>query len=97
MSSALLSVWDKTGLDGLARALVGHGYRLLSSGGTGAALAAAGIPFTEVSTYTGFPEMMGGRVKTLHPLVHGGLLGRRGIDDAVMAEHGIRADRFFSS
>ena len=89
MSSALLSVWDKTGLEGLARALVGHGYRLLSSGGTGAALAAAGIPFTEVSTYTGFPEMMGGRVKTLHPLVHGGLLGRRGIDDAVMAEHGI--------
>jgi phosphoribosylaminoimidazolecarboxamide formyltransferase/IMP cyclohydrolase len=89
MSSALLSVWDKTGLVELARALVGHRYGLLSSGGTGAALAAAGIPFTEVSTYTGFPEMMGGRVKTLHPLVHGGLLGRRGIDDAVMAEHGI--------
>ncbi len=68
---------------------IGHGYRLLSSGGTGAALAAAGIPFTEVSAYTGSPEMMGGRVKTLHPRVHGGLLGRRGIDDAVMAEHGI--------
>ena len=89
MSSALLSVWDKTGLVELAQALVGHGYRLLSSGGTGAALAVAGIPFTEVSVYTGSPEMMGGRVKTLHPRVHGGLLGRRGIDDAVMAEHGI--------
>ncbi len=89
MSSALLSVWDKSGLVELARALVGHGYHLLSSGGTGAALAAAGIPFTEVSVYTGSPEMMGGRVKTLHPRVHGGLLGRRGIDDAVMAEHGI--------
>lgn len=89
MSSALLSVWDKTGLVTLARALVGYGYRLLSSGGTGAALAGAGIPFTEVSAYTGSPEMMNGRVKTLHPRVHGGLLGRRGIDDAVMAEHGI--------
>jgi len=89
MSSALLSVWDKTGLVELARALVGHGFRLLSSGGTGAALAAAGIPFTEVSAYTGSPEMMGGRVKTLHPRIHGGLLGRRGIDDAVMVEHGI--------
>jgi phosphoribosylaminoimidazolecarboxamide formyltransferase / IMP cyclohydrolase len=89
MSSALLSVWDKTGLVELAQALVGHGFRLLSSGGTGAALTVAGIPFTEVSTYTGSPEMMGGRVKTLHPRVHGGLLGRRGIDDAVMAKHGI--------
>jgi len=49
----------------------------------------AGIPVTEVSDYTGFPEMMDGRVKTLHPKIHGGLLGRRGIDDAVMAEHGI--------
>jgi phosphoribosylaminoimidazolecarboxamide formyltransferase/IMP cyclohydrolase len=89
MSSALLSVWDKTGLVELAQALAEHGYRLLSSGGTGTALAAAGIPFTEVSTYTGSPEMMDGRVKTLHPRIHGGLLGRRGVDDAVMAEHGI--------
>lgn len=89
MSSALLSVWDKTGLVELAQALAGHGYRLLSSGGTGTTLATAGIPFTEVSEYTGSPEMMDGRVKTLHPRVHGGLLGRRGIDDAVMAEHGI--------
>ncbi|MEN6342115.1 MAG: bifunctional phosphoribosylaminoimidazolecarboxamide formyltransferase/IMP cyclohydrolase [Methanospirillum sp.] len=89
MSSALLSVWDKTGLVELARALAGHGYRLLSSGGTGAALKAADIPFTEVSAYTGSPEMMGGRVKTLHPRIHGGLLGRRGTDDAVMAEYGI--------
>ncbi len=61
----------------------------MSSGGTGKALAEAGVKFTEVSSYTGFPEMMDGRVKTLHPKVHGGLLGRRQIDDAVMAKHGI--------
>ena len=89
MSSALLSVWDKSGLVELAQSLVGHGYRLFSSGGTGVALGAAGVPYTEVSTYTGSPEMMDGRVKTLHPRIHGGLLGRRGLDDAVMAEHGI--------
>jgi phosphoribosylaminoimidazolecarboxamide formyltransferase/IMP cyclohydrolase len=89
MSSALLSVSDKTGIVDLARSLVAHGYRILSSGGTGRALATAGIPFTEVSAYTGSPEMMGGRIKTLHPRVHGGLLGRRGTDDAVMAEQGI--------
>ena len=61
----------------------------MSSGGTGKALAQAGIKYTEVSSYTGFPEMMDGRIKTLHPKVHGGLLGRRQIDDAVMARHGI--------
>ncbi|HOI14592.1 MAG TPA: bifunctional phosphoribosylaminoimidazolecarboxamide formyltransferase/IMP cyclohydrolase, partial [Methanoculleus sp.] len=89
MKWALLSVWDKAGIVDLAKVLIEHDYRLLSSGGTGAALAAAGVPFTDVSTYTGSPEMMHGRVKTLHPKVHGGILGRRGIDDTVMQEHGI--------
>jgi phosphoribosylaminoimidazolecarboxamide formyltransferase/IMP cyclohydrolase len=89
MRWALLSVWDKTGIVDLARVLVEHNYRLLSSGGTGAALQQAGISYTDVSTYTGFPEMMHGRVKTLHPKVHGGILGRRGVDDAVMQEYGI--------
>ncbi|WP_292730010.1 bifunctional phosphoribosylaminoimidazolecarboxamide formyltransferase/IMP cyclohydrolase [Methanoculleus sp.] len=89
MKWALLSVWDKAGIVDLAKVLVEHDYQLLSSGGTGTALKQAGIPFTDVSTHTGFPEMMHGRVKTLHPKVHGGILGRRGIDDAVMQEHGI--------
>jgi phosphoribosylaminoimidazolecarboxamide formyltransferase/IMP cyclohydrolase len=91
MKWALLSVWDKTGIVDLAKALVESGMNLLSSGGTGAVLKEAHIPFTEVSAYTGSPEMMGGRLKTLHPKIHGGLLGRRGIDDEVMAEHGIEA------
>jgi phosphoribosylaminoimidazolecarboxamide formyltransferase/IMP cyclohydrolase len=89
MKWALLSVWDKTGIIELARELVKQKYNLMSSGGTGKVLAEAGIVFTEVSSYTGFPEMMDGRVKTLHPKVHGGLLGRRQIDDAVMTKHGI--------
>jgi phosphoribosylaminoimidazolecarboxamide formyltransferase/IMP cyclohydrolase len=89
MKWALLSVWDKTGIVELARELVQHEYSIMSSGGTGKELAKAGISFTEVSSYTGFPEMMDGRVKTLHPKVHGGLLGRRQVDDAVMAKHGI--------
>ena len=89
MKWALLSVWDKTGIADLAKVLIKHDYRILSSGGTGALLQQAGIPYTDVATYTGFPEMMHGRVKTLHPKVHGGILGRRGIDDAVMQEHGI--------
>ncbi len=89
MKWALLSVWDKTGIIDLAKTLAGQKYNIMSSGGTGKALAEAGIKFTEVSSYTGFPEMMDGRVKTLHPKVHGGLLGRRQIDDAVMARHGI--------
>jgi phosphoribosylaminoimidazolecarboxamide formyltransferase / IMP cyclohydrolase len=89
MKWALLSVWDKTGIVELAQALAEKKYNLMSSGGTGKALAQAGIKYTEVSSYTGFPEMMDGRVKTLHPKVHGGLLGRRQIDDAVMARHGI--------
>ncbi|MDQ3495669.1 MAG: bifunctional phosphoribosylaminoimidazolecarboxamide formyltransferase/IMP cyclohydrolase [Pseudomonadota bacterium] len=88
---ALLSVSDKTGLLELARALHGHGVELLSTGGTAQALHAAGLPVREVAEVTGFPEIMGGRVKTLHPKVHGGLLGRAGHDDAVMAEHGIGA------
>jgi phosphoribosylaminoimidazolecarboxamide formyltransferase/IMP cyclohydrolase len=89
MKWALLSVWDKTGIVELAQALAEKKYNIMSSGGTGKTLAKAGIKYTEVSSYTGFPEMMDGRVKTLHPKVHGGLLGRRQIDDAVMAKHGI--------
>ncbi|MDD1701261.1 MAG: bifunctional phosphoribosylaminoimidazolecarboxamide formyltransferase/IMP cyclohydrolase [Methanoregula sp.] len=89
MKWALLSVWDKTGIIDFAQELFLQKYSIMSSGGTGKELARAGIKFTEVSSYTGFPEMMDGRVKTLHPKVHGGLLGRRQIDDAVMAKHGI--------
>ncbi|MCO5763556.1 MAG: bifunctional phosphoribosylaminoimidazolecarboxamide formyltransferase/IMP cyclohydrolase [Chromatiaceae bacterium] len=86
---ALLSVSDKTGLVDFARALAARGIEVLSTGGTASLLTEKEIPVTEVSDYTGFPEMMGGRVKTLHPLVHGGILGRRGIDDLVMLENGI--------
>ncbi len=86
---ALLSVSDKTGVIDLARALQAHGVELLSTGGTAKALRDAGIVVREVSDVTGFPEIMDGRVKTLHPAIHGGLLGREGIDDRVMAEHGI--------
>jgi phosphoribosylaminoimidazolecarboxamide formyltransferase/IMP cyclohydrolase len=86
---ALLSVSDKTGLIELAKALAAHGIELLSTGGTAKAIRDAGLPVKDVSDVTGFPEMMDGRVKTLHPLVHGGLLGRAGVDDAVMAQHGI--------
>ncbi|MDD4136275.1 MAG: bifunctional phosphoribosylaminoimidazolecarboxamide formyltransferase/IMP cyclohydrolase [Methanoregula sp.] len=89
MKWALLSVWDKTGIVDLARELTVHKFNIMSSGGTGKVLAEANIKFTEVSSYTGFPEMMDGRVKTLHPKVHGGLLGRRQLDDAVMAKYGI--------
>ena len=88
---ALLSVSDKTGLLDLARALAARNVELLSTGGTAKAIRDAGLPVRDVSEITGFPEMMDGRVKTLHPLVHGGLLGRAGVDDAVMAEHGIGA------
>ena len=86
---ALLSVSDKTGLIDLARALANRGIELLSTGGTAKALREAGLAVRDVSELTGFPEIMDGRVKTLHPKVHGGLLGRRGVDDAVMAAHGI--------
>ncbi|MDX1587554.1 MAG: bifunctional phosphoribosylaminoimidazolecarboxamide formyltransferase/IMP cyclohydrolase [Oleiphilaceae bacterium] len=86
---ALISVSDKTGIVDFARALTEAGVELLSTGGTHRLISEAGIPVTEVSEHTGFPEMMAGRVKTLHPTIHGGILGRRGTDDAVMAEHGI--------
>ncbi len=88
---ALVSVSDKSGLVELGRFLAGRGVEILSTGGTARALADAGIAVTEVSDYTGFPEMMDGRVKTLHPKVHGGILSRRGNpgDKAAMESHGI--------
>jgi phosphoribosylaminoimidazolecarboxamide formyltransferase/IMP cyclohydrolase len=86
---ALISVSDKTGIVEFARALQASGVEILSTGGTFKLLTDNAIPATEVSDYTGFPEMMDGRVKTLHPKIHGGILARRGTDDAVMAEHGI--------
>ncbi len=86
---ALLSVSDKTGVVEFAKALSHRGVELLSTGGTAKLLAEQGLKVTEVSDYTGFPEMMDGRVKTLHPKVHGGILGRRGKDDAIMQQHDI--------
>jgi phosphoribosylaminoimidazolecarboxamide formyltransferase/IMP cyclohydrolase len=86
---ALLSVSNKEGLLDFARALRSRGVTLLSTGGTAALLRNDGIEVVDVSSVTGFPEIMDGRVKTLHPKIHGGLLGRAGTDDAVMAEHGI--------
>ena len=86
---ALLSVSDKTGLIDLANALSARGVELLSTGGTAKALRDAGLTVRDVSEVTGFPEIMDGRVKTLHPNVHGGLLGRAGTDDAVMMQYGI--------
>jgi phosphoribosylaminoimidazolecarboxamide formyltransferase/IMP cyclohydrolase len=86
---ALLSVSDKTGIVELARELKERGIELLSTGGTAALLVSHGISVKEVAEHTGFPEIMGGRVKTLHPKIHGGLLGRRGIDEAVMRTHDI--------
>jgi phosphoribosylaminoimidazolecarboxamide formyltransferase/IMP cyclohydrolase len=86
---ALLSVADKQGLAQFALALEALGFEIVSTGGTAKALRGAGIIVTDVATITGFPEIMDGRVKTLHPLVHGGLLARRGVDDAVLEEHGI--------
>ena len=88
---ALLSVSDKTGIVEFARALAARGVDLLSTGGTAKLLAEAGLAVTEVSDYTGHPEIMDGRVKTLHPKVHGGILGRRGTDEGVMAENNIEA------
>jgi phosphoribosylaminoimidazolecarboxamide formyltransferase/IMP cyclohydrolase len=87
---ALISVSDKTGIVDFARELTALGVEILSTGGTYRQLQEAGIAVLEVSDYTGFAEMMDGRVKTLHPKVHGGILGRRGTDDAIMAEHGIQ-------
>lgn len=87
---ALISVSDKTGILDFAQSLHAMGVELLSTGGTAKLIAENNIPVTEIADYTGFPEMMAGRVKTLHPKVHGGILGRRGIDDTVMAEHQIQ-------
>jgi len=86
---ALMSVSDKTGVVELGQALIGAGVEILSTGGTAKLLADNKLPVTEVSDHTGFPEMMDGRVKTLHPKIHGGILGRRGIDDDVMQANDI--------
>src|SRR6202043_1886657 len=87
-----LSVSDKSGLIEFARALASHGIDLVSTGGTAKAIAAAGLKVRDVSELTGFPEMMDGRVKTLHPKVHGGLLAIRANAEhaAAMRQHGIR-------
>ncbi|MGV8843156.1 MAG: bifunctional phosphoribosylaminoimidazolecarboxamide formyltransferase/IMP cyclohydrolase [Pseudomonas sp.] len=87
---ALISVSDKTGILEFARELVALNVEILSTGGTFKLLQDNAVAAVEVADYTGFAEMMDGRVKTLHPKIHGGILGRRGIDDAVMSEHGIR-------
>ena len=91
IKTALLSVSDKTGVLELAQALHAHGVKLLSTGGTAKLLADAGLPVVEVATHTGFPEMLDGRVKTLHPKIHGGLLARRDLPEhmAALSEHGI--------
>ncbi len=86
---ALLSVSNKSGIVEFAQALLQAGFGLLSTGGTYRLLKEHDVAVTEVSDYTGFPEMMDGRVKTLHPKIHGGILARRGIDDEIMSAHGI--------
>jgi phosphoribosylaminoimidazolecarboxamide formyltransferase/IMP cyclohydrolase len=88
---ALISVSDKTGIVEFAKALAAGGIEILSTGGTCRLLRDEGVTVVEVSDHTGFPEMMDGRVKTLHPKIHGGILGRRGVDDPVMDEHDIAA------
>ncbi|HEY8356395.1 MAG TPA: bifunctional phosphoribosylaminoimidazolecarboxamide formyltransferase/IMP cyclohydrolase, partial [Ramlibacter sp.] len=89
--NALISVSDKTGIAELAAALHAQGVRLVSTGGTAKLLAQQGLPVTEVAELTGFPEMLDGRVKTLHPMVHGGLLARRDLPEhmAALQQHGI--------
>ena len=87
---ALISVSSKIGVVELARQLVTLGFELLSTGGTAALLKEQQIPVTDVSTCTGFPEIMGERVKTLHPAIHGGILRRPGVDDEVLAQHHIQ-------
>ena len=91
MPRALLSVSDKTGIADLARGLAARGFELVSTGGTARTLQSAGLPVTGVSSVTGFPEMLDGRVKTLHPALHGGILARRDHPDdlAALAEQGI--------
>ena len=89
---ALISVSDKTGVLEFARELHNFGIEILSTGGTAELLRKGGVPVIQVSDYTGFPEMMDGRIKTLHPRVHGGILGRRDVPEHMkaMEEHGIR-------
>src|SRR4051794_26522842 len=91
ISQALLSVSDKSGLVEFASALNSLGVKLLSTGGTARTLQQAGLPVTDVGTYTGFPEMLDGRVKTLHPKIHGGILARRDVPEhiASLEAHGI--------
>jgi len=91
ITRALLSVTDKSGLKEFGTFLAGQGVELLSTGGTAKMLRESGVPVVEVSDYTGFPEMLDGRVKTLHPKIHGGILGRRDLDShrQQMAHHGI--------
>ena len=91
VKSALVSVSDKTGIIEFCKELEKLGIRIISTGGTANLLKDNGVAVTDVSDYTGFPEIMDGRVKTLHPKIHGGLLARRGRDDDVMHEHGIEA------
>jgi phosphoribosylaminoimidazolecarboxamide formyltransferase/IMP cyclohydrolase len=91
ITRALLSVSDKTGIVAFAADLRQLGVEILSTGGTAQLLSKNNIQVTEVSDYTGFPEMMAGRLKTLHPKIHGGILARRGVDDKVMAKNGIQA------
>ncbi|MCA9481687.1 MAG: bifunctional phosphoribosylaminoimidazolecarboxamide formyltransferase/IMP cyclohydrolase, partial [Nitrospira sp.] len=93
LGKALISVSDKTGIEKVAKGLVALGADILSTGGTAKMLQDAGVAVTEVATYTGFPEILQGRVKTLHPKIHGGLLGRRSVDSHVkqMQEQGIAA------
>lgn len=90
IKNALLSVSNKQGIAELARSLIEMGCAVYSTGGTGRVLRDAGIPYTELSDYTGFPELMNGRVKSLHPLVHGGILSRRDVDRAEARQHGIK-------
>ncbi len=91
IARALISVSDKTGLPEFGRSLAARGVEILSTGGSAAALGAAGVPVVEVAAHTGFPEILGGRVKTLHPTIHGGILARRNRADdrAALAAHGI--------
>ena len=93
MRKAIISVTDKTGIVEFAKSLVGFDVEILSTGGTAKVLRDGGVSVTDISAYTGFPEMMDGRVKTLHPKVHGGLLGLRDNPEhvKVMAEHGIES------
>ncbi len=95
IARALLSVSDKTGLVPFARALAAMGVALVSTGGTARALAEAGLAVEDVAAVTGFPEMLDGRVKTLHPAIHGGILARRDLaaHRAALAAHAIAADR----